>query len=58
MACAAGARIDAPSLLAGLGLGLALARGDLILIAVFGPASAMAIIGGMGRSLRGRDKGR
>jgi hypothetical protein len=37
------------SLLAGLGLGLAFARGDPILIAVFGAASAMAIIGGMRR---------
>jgi hypothetical protein len=32
------------SLLAGLGFGLALARGDLFFLAVFGGASAMAII--------------
>lgn len=35
------------SLLAGLGFGLALGRGDLIFVAVFGAACAMAIIGGM-----------
>jgi hypothetical protein len=33
------------SLLAGLGFGLALARGDLFFAAVFGVASAMTIIG-------------
>ena len=37
------------SLLAGLGFGLTLARGDLIFVAVFGAACAMAIIGGMQR---------
>jgi hypothetical protein len=37
------------SLLAGLGFGLALARGDVIFVAVFGAASAMAIVGGMQR---------
>ena len=37
------------SLLAGLGFGLALARGDVIFVAVFGAASTMAIIGGMQR---------
>jgi hypothetical protein len=37
------------SLLAGLGFGLALARGDLIFVAVFGAACAMATIGGMQR---------
>jgi hypothetical protein len=37
------------SLLAGLGLGLALDRGDLIFVAVFGAACGMAIIGGMQR---------
>jgi hypothetical protein len=37
------------SLLAGLGFGLALGRGDLIFVAVFGAACAMAIIGGMQR---------
>ena len=37
------------SLLAGLGLGLALDRGDLIFVAVFGAACGMAIIGGMER---------
>src|SRR5262245_50932730 len=35
------------SLLAGLGLGLALDRGDLIFVAVFGAVGGMAIIGGM-----------
>jgi hypothetical protein len=37
------------SLLAGLGLGLALGRGDLIFVAVFGAACAMATIGGLQR---------
>jgi hypothetical protein len=37
------------SLLAGLGFGLALDRGDLIFVAVFGAACAMATIGGMQR---------
>jgi hypothetical protein len=37
------------SLLAGLGFGLALDRGDLIFVAVFGAACGMAIIGGMQR---------
>jgi hypothetical protein len=37
------------SLLAAIGLGLALGRGDLIFVAVFGAACAMAIIGGMQR---------
>jgi hypothetical protein len=37
------------SLLAGLDFGLALARGDLIFVAVFGVVSAMTIIGGMRR---------
>ena len=35
------------SLLAGIGFGLALDRGDAIFVAVFGAACAMAIIGGM-----------
>ena len=34
------------SLLAGIGFGLALDRGDAIFVAVFGAACAMAIIGG------------
>jgi hypothetical protein len=38
------------SLLAGLGFGLALDRGDLIFVAVFGAACA-SIIGGMQRFL-------
>jgi hypothetical protein len=37
------------SLLAGLGFGLALDRGDLIFVAVFGAVCGMAIIGGMQR---------
>jgi hypothetical protein len=37
------------SLLAAIGLGLSLGRGDLIFVAVFGAACAMAIIGGMQR---------
>jgi hypothetical protein len=37
------------SLLAGLGFGLALDRGDLIFVAVFGAACGMAIVGGMQR---------
>ena len=37
------------SLLAGLGFGLALDRGDLIFIAVFGAACGMAIVAGMQR---------
>ena len=37
------------SLLAGIGFGLALYRGDAIFVAVFGAACAMAIIGGMQR---------
>ena len=37
------------SLPAGLGCGIALARGDAIFVVVFGAASAMAIIGGMQR---------
>ena len=37
------------SLLAGLGFGLALDRGDTIFVGVFGAACAMAIIGGMQR---------
>jgi len=37
------------SLLAGFGCGLALDRGDLIFVAVFGAACAMAVIGGMQR---------
>jgi hypothetical protein len=37
------------SLLAGLGFGLALDRGDLIFVAVFGAACGMALIGGMQR---------
>jgi hypothetical protein len=37
------------SLLAGLGFGLALARGDLFFAAVFGSASAMTIIETMRR---------
>ena len=37
------------SLLAGLGFGLALDRGDLIFVGVFGAACGMAIIGGMQR---------
>ena len=37
------------SLLAGIGFGLALDRGDAIFVAVFGAACAMAIIGGMQR---------
>jgi hypothetical protein len=37
------------SLLAGLGFGLALDRGDLIFVTVFGAACGMAIIGGMQR---------
>jgi hypothetical protein len=37
------------SLLAGLGLGLAVDRGDLIFVAVFGAACGMTIIGGMQR---------
>jgi hypothetical protein len=37
------------SLLAGLGFGLALDRGDLIFVAVFGAACGMAILGGMQR---------
>jgi len=37
------------SLLAAIGLGLALGRGDLIFVAVFGAACAMTIIGGMQR---------
>jgi hypothetical protein len=36
-------------LVAGLGCGLTLAHGDLFLAAVFGAASAMAILGGMQR---------
>ena len=37
------------SLLAGLGFGLAFARGDVIFVGVFGAACAMAIIGGTQR---------
>ena len=37
------------SLLAGLGFGLALGRGDVIFVGVFGAACAMAIIGGTQR---------
>src|SRR5262245_13315548 len=37
------------SLLAGLGCGLALGRGDLIFVTVFGAACTMAIIGAMQR---------
>ena len=37
------------SLLAGIGFGLALDRGDTIFVGVFGAACAMAIIGGMQR---------
>ena len=37
------------SLLAGLGFGLALDRGDLIFIAVFGAACGMAIVAAMQR---------
>jgi len=37
------------SLLAGLGCGLAFARGDVIFVGVFGAACAMAIIGGTQR---------
>jgi len=37
------------SLLAGLSFGLALDRGDLIFVVVFGAACAMAIVGGMQR---------
>ena len=37
------------SLLAGLGFGLALGRGDLIFVTVFGAACTMAIIGAMQR---------
>jgi hypothetical protein len=35
------------TLLAGLGFGLALARGDVIFVAVFGAAGTTTIIGGM-----------
>jgi hypothetical protein len=42
-------KLIALSLLAALGFGLALARGDVIFVTVFGAASAMAIIGGMQR---------
>ena len=35
------------TLLAGLGLNIALDRGDLIFVAVFGAVGGMAIIGGM-----------
>jgi hypothetical protein len=41
--------LNALSLLAGLGFGLALDRGDLIFVAVFGAACAMLVIGGMQR---------
>jgi hypothetical protein len=41
--------LTALSLLAGLGFGLALDRGDVIFVAVFGAASTIAIIGGMQR---------
>jgi hypothetical protein len=37
------------SLLAGIGFGLALDRGDTIFVSVFGAACAIAIIGGMER---------
>jgi hypothetical protein len=49
--CGYGATLgaDRSSLLAAIGLGLALGRGDLIFVAVFGAAYAMAIIGGMQR---------
>lgn len=38
------------SVLAGGGCGLALAQGDLLFVAVFGAASAMAVIGAIRRS--------
>jgi len=38
------------SVLAGGGCGLALAQGDLLFVAVFGAASAMAVIGAVRRS--------
>jgi hypothetical protein len=41
--------LTALSLLAGFGFGLALDRGDLIFVAVFGAACGMAIVGGMQR---------